>query len=40
MPHGQFFEEYLRRQTIALNSPDHKEALKAYKEKRDPDYSQ
>ena len=40
MPHGQFFEEYLRRQTIALNSPDHKEALKAYKENRDPKFSQ
>jgi enoyl-CoA hydratase/carnithine racemase len=40
MPHGQFFEEYLRRQTIALSSPDHKEALKAYKENRDPKFSQ
>jgi enoyl-CoA hydratase/carnithine racemase len=36
MPHGQFFEEYLRRQRIALASPDHQEAMAAYKEKRDP----
>lgn len=39
MPHGQFFEEYLRRQAVALNSPDHKEALAAYREKRDPIFS-
>jgi len=36
MPHGQFFEEYLRRQDIALASPDHQEAMKAYRESRDP----
>ncbi len=35
-PHGQFFEEYLRRQRIALASPDHQEALAAYREKRSP----
>ncbi len=39
MPHGQFFEEYLRRQKIALESPDHQEALNAYREKRDPVFS-
>ena len=36
MPHGQFFEEYLRRQRIALASPDHDEAMAAYREGRDP----
>ena len=36
MPHGQFFEEYLRRQQIALNSPDHQEAMAAYRERREP----
>lgn len=36
MPHGQFFEEYLRRQRIALQSPDHQEAMAAYREKREP----
>lgn len=36
MPRGQFFEEYLRRQRIALASPDHQEALAAYREKRPP----
>jgi enoyl-CoA hydratase/carnithine racemase len=36
MPHGQFFEEYLRRQRIALASPDHEEAMAAYREGRDP----
>jgi enoyl-CoA hydratase/carnithine racemase len=36
MPHGQFFEEYLRRQDIALASPDHQEAMTAYRESRDP----
>lgn len=36
MPHGQFFEEYLRRQRIALASPDHQEAMAAYREGRDP----
>jgi len=39
MPHGQFFEEYLRRQSISLNSPDHKEALAAYREHRNPIFS-
>ena len=38
-PHGQFFEEYLRRQSIALNSADHREALAAYREKRNPSFS-
>ncbi|HWM88837.1 MAG TPA: enoyl-CoA hydratase/isomerase family protein [Kofleriaceae bacterium] len=38
-PHGQFFEEYLRRQRIALASPDHEEAMAAYREGRDPDFS-
>src|SRR5215470_4742586 len=27
VPHGQFFEEYLRRQRIALSSPDQEEAM-------------
>ena len=36
--HGQFFEEYLRRQAIAVESPDHLEALAALREGRDPDY--
>jgi enoyl-CoA hydratase len=39
MPHGQFFEEYLRRQRIALTSPDHQQAMSAYREGRDPDFS-
>jgi enoyl-CoA hydratase/carnithine racemase len=39
MPHGQFFEEYLRRQRIALRSPDHQEAMAAYRERRDPVFS-
>ena len=39
MPHGQFFEEYLRRQRIALASPDHDEAMTAYREGRDPAFS-
>jgi len=39
MPHGQFFEEYLRRQKIALDSPDHMEALNAYREKRNPEFA-
>lgn len=39
MPHGQFFEEYLRRQRIALASPDHREAMAAYSEGRDPVFS-
>ena len=36
MAHGPFFEEYLRRQRIALASPDHQEAMSAYREGRDP----
>ena len=36
--HGQFFEEYLRRQAIAMASPDHVEALAAVREGREPDY--
>ena len=36
--HGQFFEEYLRRQAIAMASPDHAEALAAVREGREPDY--
>ena len=37
-PHGQFFEEYLRRQAAAIASPDHREALAAYREGRAADY--
>ena len=36
--HGQFFDEYLRRQAIAIASPDHAEALAAVREGREPDY--
>ena len=36
--HGQFFEEYLRRQAVAMASPDHPEALAAVREGREPDY--
>lgn len=39
MPHGQFFEEYLRRQRIAMASPDHQEAMSAYREGREPAFS-
>jgi enoyl-CoA hydratase/carnithine racemase len=39
LPHGQFFEEYLRRQRIALSSPDHEAAMLAYREGREPDFS-
>jgi len=39
MPHGQFFEEYLRRQRIALASPDHQEAMAAYREGREPRFA-
>jgi enoyl-CoA hydratase/carnithine racemase len=39
MPHGQFFEESLRRQRIALASPDHQEAMAAYRDGRDPVFS-
>jgi enoyl-CoA hydratase len=39
LPHGPFFEEYLRRQRIALASPDHQEAMQAYRERREPVFS-
>src|SRR5262245_14491571 len=39
LTHGQFFEEYLRRQRIALASDDHREAMAAYREGRDPKFS-
>jgi enoyl-CoA hydratase/carnithine racemase len=39
MPHGQFFEEYLRRQRLALASPDHQEAMAAYRDGRGPIFS-
>src|SRR5215831_3078351 len=39
MSHGQFFEEYLRRQRIALASADHREAITAYLERRKPLFS-
>ena len=39
MGHGEFFEEYLRRQRIALGSPDHREAMAAYRERRQPQFS-
>jgi enoyl-CoA hydratase len=38
-PHGQFFEEYLRRQRIALASADHQEAMAAYRDGREPVFS-
>ena len=38
MPHGQFLEEYLRRQRIALASPDHQEAMEAYRDGRPPSF--
>ena len=38
LPQGEFFEEYLRRQSIAIDAPDHDEAMTAYREKRDPVY--
>jgi len=39
LPHGQFFEEYLRRQRLALVSPDHQEAMSAYREGREPNFA-
>ena len=36
MSHGQFLEEYLHRQAIAIASPDHDEAMAAYREGREP----
>jgi enoyl-CoA hydratase/carnithine racemase len=38
MGHGQFFEEYLRRQRLALASPDHREAMSAYRDRRAPQF--
>jgi enoyl-CoA hydratase/carnithine racemase len=38
-PHGQLFDEYLQRQRIALASADHQEALAAYREKHEPNFS-
>ena len=38
LPHGQFFEEYLHRQSIAIAAPDHDEAMTAYRENREPAY--
>jgi enoyl-CoA hydratase/carnithine racemase len=38
MPHAQFFEEYLRRQRLALSSADHREAMSAYRDRRDPQF--
>ncbi len=38
LPFGQFFEEYLRRQALAVASPDHDEAMQAYREGRTPVY--
>jgi len=38
MSHGQFFEEYLRRQRLAMASSDHQEAMAAYREGRDPSF--
>ena len=38
LPYDQFVEEYLRRQAIAVASPDHEEAMNAYREGRDPVY--
>lgn len=38
LPYEQFFEEYLRRQAIAVASPDHEEAMNAYREGRKPVY--
>jgi hypothetical protein len=38
MSHGEFLEEYLKRQAIAIASPDHDEAMAAYHEGRDPVY--
>ena len=37
-PTAPFFEEYLRRQSIAMASPDHLEALAAMSEGGQPDY--
>ena len=39
MPHGQFLEENLRRQRLALASPDHQEAMAAYRDGRAPVFS-
>lgn len=34
--HEEFLEEYLKAQQTALESGDHQEAMRAYREKRDP----
>lgn len=34
--HEEFLEEYLKAQQAALESGDHQEAMRAYREKRDP----
>ena len=39
LPHGQFFEEYLHRQSISIASPDHDEAMNSFREKRDANYN-
>jgi len=39
LPYDEFLEEYLRRQAIAVASPDHDEAMNAYREGRNPVYS-
>ncbi len=36
---AEFYAEYLRRQAIALASPDHEEARNAYAEGREPDWA-
>ena len=38
LPFEEFFEEYLRRQAIVVASPDHEEAMSAYREGRSPVY--
>ena len=38
LPYDEFMEEYLRRQQIAVASPDHQEAMAAWRERRPPEY--
>ncbi len=38
LPYEEFFEEYLRRQAVAVGSPDCQEAMNAYRERRRPVY--